>query len=192
MNSDLKFYKDIYDPLFQKGYTKNSNRAAPALEALEKWQKKSRIQFKSVLDVGCAWGKALKYWQKKQAKAVGVDVAEKAVKFCNKNGMKAHLSCSTSLPFKDNQFDLYMSTDVYEHIREEDLDKSIKEAIRVTDGYLLIRAHPGLDKRGTLHLTVWSNEKWKEFFESYDLEIIPIGEDGKWHYKNTHFMKVIK
>lgn len=193
MKDTLEFYKDIYEPLFQKGYTKKSDRAKPSLDALELWQEVSGVEFENILDVGCAWGKTLNYWKKKNVPAVGVDVSPKIVRRCNNNDLEAHLASATDLSmFDDNQFDLYMSTDVYEHLREEDMEAAIKEAIRVTRRYVLIRAHPVPDKRGTLHLTLWTSDKWREFFESYGLEIISIGLGGLWHHKNTHFMRLNK
>ena len=191
MKDTLRFYENIYEPLFQKGYTKKSNRAAPSIEALERWQESVGVVFNSVLDVGCAWGKTLTYWKEQNIPAEGVDVSPRAVHRCKSNGLKAHHASATQLSmFADKQFDLYMSTDVYEHLREEDLVDAIHEAKRVTKRFILIRAHPTIDKRGELHLTVWSNEKWKEFFESQGLEIIPIGNEGSWHYKNTHLMRI--
>lgn len=192
MKDTLKFYKDIYEPLFETGYTKKSNRAAPAFEALEKWQKENNFEVKSVVDVGCAWGKALKYWKNRKAEdIVGVDVSPLIVNRLKKKGWDAILASATDLSkIEDGRFDLYMSTDCYEHLTEEDLHHAIEEAKRVSKEYIMIRAHPTQDKRGYLHLTIWSNEQWKQFFEDHDLEVLSLDMgDGLWHYKNTHLMR---
>ena len=84
-----------------------------------------------------------------------------------------------------------MATDVYEHLRTEDLEDAIKEAVRVTKKYLLIRPHPCLDQRKTLHLTVWSLEEWESFFEKYGLKIIKIGKHGDSAYKNVFLMEIV-
>jgi ubiquinone/menaquinone biosynthesis C-methylase UbiE len=124
---------------------------------------------------------------------VGVDVSEKTIKFCKARGYKCYLQSATDLSiFEDKKFDLYMASDVYEHLRTEDLYCAIEEAKRITKKYLLIRPHPKLDKRGVLHLTVWSLKKWQSFFESNGLNIIKIGENGEVCYKNVFLMSIIK
>jgi len=90
-----------------------------------------------------------------------------------------------------------MATDVYEHLRTEDLNDAIREAIRVTKKYLLIRPHPVLDKRGrsdkskALHLTVWTLERWEAFFKENGLKVINIGDDGEVAYKNVFLLEVL-
>ena len=179
----LKFYSKIYDPLFKKNYTKCSDRGIESLSIFKKFSKSNNIKIKNVIDVGCAWGKTLKYWNKKGIKAVGVDISNITVKFCIKKGFKCYKASATDLSvFRDKKFDLYMSSDVYEHLREDDLPYAIEEAKRITKKYLLIRPHPCLDKRGSsdikkaLHLTVWTIEKWEDFFKDHGLKIIKIGE----------------
>lgn len=188
--ADIKFYGSIYDPLFKKNYTKGCDRGKIAINLFAKYSYKHNIEIKKVLDVGCAWGKSLKYWSKRNIQCAGVDISKTVVKYCKKMGFKCYLSSATDLSiFKDKEFDLYMSTDVYEHLRTEDVDRAIKEAKRVTKKYFLIRPHPGLDKRGkanikdALHLTVWSLEKWRDFFEDHGLKVLKTRE-------NVFFMKV--
>jgi len=197
MKDTLDFYSKIYNKIFKKGYTKVSDRAVPAIIKFREFMKKNSIHIGSVIDVGCAWGKSLEYWEKNGVIAVGVDVAKKAVSKNKRKRYKCYLSSATDLSiFKDKTFDLYMATDVYEHLREEDLKYAIEEAKRITKKYLLIRPHPVLDKRGraninnALHLTVWSLEKWQKFFEENGLEIIKIGNDGEVCYKNVFLMLI--
>jgi len=192
MKDTLSFYKKIYDPLFKKGYTKSLNRASPALRKFSKFIKKRDIEIQKVIDVGCAWGKTLKYWKKRKVKVTGVDVSKVTVKFCKKQGYKCYLASATDLSmFSDKEFDLYMATDMYEHLRTDDLDDAIKEAIRVTKKYLLIRPHPCKDQRKKLHLTVWSLEEWESFFKKHGLKVIKIGKHGETSYKNVFLMEVV-
>jgi len=191
MKNTLDFYKDIYDPLFKKRYTKTSNRGKPALKKFREFMKKNDVEIKNMIDVGCAWGKTLEYWENKKVKAYGVDVSKETVAYCQKKKFRCYLASATDLSiFKNNKFDLYMATDVYEHLRTEDLDYAMKEAIRITKKYLVIRPHPVLDKRKTLHLTVWELSKWEDFFKKYNLNIIPIGDNGETVYKNVFLMEV--
>ncbi len=193
MKNTLKFYSKIYEPLFKKNYTKQTNRGKPALRKFKEFTYKNKIEIKNIIDVGCAWGYTIKYWKEMKKNCIGVDVSKKIIKKCKNKGYECYLASATDLSiFKNNQFDLYMATDVFEHLRVEDLKDAIKEAKRVTKKYLLIRSHPVLDKRGTLHLTVWGLEKWKDFFEDHELNIIKIGEDGEITYKNVFLMLIDK
>ena len=187
----IKFYDKIYSPLFKKKYTKKSNRAGPSLRQLEIFRKSNKIDIHKVIDVGCSWGMALKYWKKRNVYAVGADVSKIVVKHCKKHKFNCKRSSATDLSkFNDKSFDLYMSTDVYEHIRAKDLQFAIEEAIRVTSKYFLIRVHTTLDKRGTLHLTVWDLDRWASFFMNNGLKILNFG-DGEFNtYKNTFFMEI--
>ena len=83
-----------------------------------------------------------------------------------------------------------MATDVYEHLRTEDLKDVIEEAKRITKKYFLIRPHPVIDKRKTLHLTVWSLKEWENFFIENGLNIIKIGDNGETVYKNVFLMTI--
>jgi ubiquinone/menaquinone biosynthesis C-methylase UbiE len=197
MKNTLDFYNKIYEPLFKKSYTKSLDRAGVAKEKFEEFMAKNNVVINSMIDVGCAWGKTLKYWKKKKAKVVGVDVSKRMVEKGKRQGYKCYLASATNLSiFPDKKFDLYMATDVYEHLRTEDLEYAIEEAKRITKKYLLIRPHPVLDKRGrkditkALHLTVWSLEKWQQFFEDHGLNVIKIGEDGETVYKNVFLMTI--
>jgi len=189
----LNFYNNIYHPLFcdKKFNSKKSSwHGVPSLKLFEKKISKNKnIKINKVLDVGCAWGRTLEYWKNKNIKVVGVDVSTKVVDHCNELGYECYLSSATDLSvFKDKIFDLYMSTDVYEHLREDDLIYAIKEAKRITSKYLLIQPHTGPDKTGKLHLTIWSLSKWKEFFEENNLKILYIGKKKK--YKNSFLMEM--
>ena len=197
MKNTLSFYNNIYEPLFKKKYTRSSNRGKVAIRKFEEFMVKNNIKVNSVIDVGCAWGKTLKYWNKKGIYVVGVDVSKRIVKKNKRQGYNCYLASATDLSiFEDKQFDLYIATDIYEHLRTKDLFYAIEEAKRITKRYLLIRPHPVLDKRGrqdiskALHLTVWNLDKWQKFFEDNRLNIIKIGESGEIVYKNTFLMSI--
>lgn len=188
MKDTLKYYSKIYEPLFKKNYTKSSNRSSPLLSRFEIYCQQNDIEIDNVIDVGCAWGKALKYWKDKGCRVHGVDISKTALSHCRKNGFECSLLSATDLSiFPDKMFDVYMASDVYEHLREEDLIDAINEAKRVTKKYLLIRPHPKIDKRKTLHLTVWKLSRWKQFFRENGLHIIKI--DDKFTHQNCFVME---
>ena len=197
MKDTLNFYNNIYEELFKKNYTKSTNRAKPALRKFQKYIDDNNIKINKMVDVGCAWGYTLDYWRSMGVKSTGVDVSKKMIEKNKNRGFSCYLASATDLSiFEDKEFDLYMATDVYEHLREEDLTHAINEAKRITRKYLLIRPHNRLDRRGksdikkALHLTVWPRSKWQSFFEENGLEIISIGENGKSIYKNVFLMSV--
>jgi len=193
IKNTLNFYNNIYHPLFRDrkfNSKKSSWHGPPSLKLFEKKIGNDKgIKINKVLDVGCAWGRTLEYWKNKNIKAVGIDVSTEVVEHCNQLGYECYLSSATNLSvFEDKKFDLYMSTDVYEHLREEDLIYAINEAKRVTSKYLLIQPHTGPDKTGKLHLTIWSLDKWRKFFEKNNLNILYIGKNKK--YKNVFLMEI--
>jgi predicted TPR repeat methyltransferase len=197
MKDTLDFYSNIYKKLFKKKYTKNTNRAKPALRKFQKYIDDNNIKINKMVDIGCAWGYTLEYWKSKGVKSTGVDVSKEIVRKNRNRGFPCHFASATDLSiFKDKKFDLYMATDVYEHLREKDLLDAIEEAKRITKKYLLIRPHPRLDKRGksnikkALHLTVWPRSIWQKFFEENGLKMISIGENGKISYKNVFLMEI--
>lgn len=197
MKDSIDFYSKIYTPLFKKNYTKSGDRSKIALRSLDRYLNKIDDNIRSVIDVGCAWGKALRYWREKGAdKIVGVDVCKKIVNKNKNKGFKCFYASATDLrDFEDNSFELYMATDVYEHLRTKDLDDAIHEAMRISKKYILIRPHFSLDKRGrsnrkkALHLTVWKLAEWIDFFQKHDLELLPIGDDGQCFHENVFLMK---
>lgn len=163
------------------------------MKVFEKFSKKNDIKIEKVIDIGCRWGKALKYWKNNNIEAYGVEVSKTMVDYCEKRNLKCYLASATNLSmFKDKIFDLYMATDIYEHLRTKDLKYAIDEAKRVTKKYLLIRPYPSIDKRKRLHLTIWNLEKWESFFKKHNLEIIKVGSKGKTTYRHVFLMEIKK
>ena len=197
MKDSIDFYDKIYTPLFKRNYTRSGDRSKIALRAFRRYCDHNSVSINSVIDVGCAWCKALKYWRRKGIdKIVGVDVCKMIVRYCRKKGFKCvHTSATDLSMLEDKSFDLYMATDVYEHLRTEDLDDAINEAKRLSKKYILIRPHCSMDRRGrknpkkALHLTVWKKHKWIDFFLSHNLKLLPIGDKGELHYKNVFLME---
>ncbi len=81
-----------------------------------------------VLDVGCGWGRELVRFKD----AVGVDVCLPFLKTAkNYTSNELVLSDASSLPFRDNSFDLAIMSEVIEHLYSPDeAIKQIKRALR--------------------------------------------------------------
>ncbi|MFC2138999.1 class I SAM-dependent methyltransferase [Bacteroidota bacterium] len=98
------------------------------------------IHVENILDVGCGEGFILNYLNsiKKITKASAIDVdpdeikdAKQNLPFCNVMEASAY-----ELPFKDNEFDLVICSEVLEHLEEP--EKAIQEINRVANKYILL------------------------------------------------------
>ena len=173
-------YYEIYEKLYSIGYhSKLKNHGRRYVKYLC-----SRFPFKTVLDVGCSNGQAVKEFKKLRKRAFGLDASDIAVRYAGSKSYVSNcvLASATDIPFKDNFFDAVFSCDMLEHLTERDAAKAIKELIRVSNKYLfliidgeeernrdwLIKAKKEFPKVfkdiENLHLTVLPVEKWKEKF----------------------------
>lgn len=89
---------------------------------------------KTILDVGCGNG-AITNVLGKHYDVTGLDRSETALAFVKTKKVK---SDSSKIRFADNSFDLVFSSEVLEHIPENDFEKTISELKRVSKKYLMI------------------------------------------------------
>ncbi len=82
------------------------------------------------LEVGCAQGYYLSKVIKKTKNVFGIEVRKDFVKFANKTGAKVLLASATNLPFKKNEFDYVLCTEVLEHV--PNWEKAVSEIYKVT------------------------------------------------------------
>jgi SAM-dependent methyltransferase len=131
---DAAFARSDHQPI--GGYTsagfRHYARRRALLDAL------SRIQFDSILDVGCAEG----FFTQAIAgrfggDAWGVDLShEGVVKMNRRYGLPGAAADGTRLPFPDNSFDLLLSTETIEHV--VDAEAFVDEMRRVARRYVVI------------------------------------------------------
>jgi len=173
-------YFDLYQKLYEIGYQNEKNIGLEYINQLVE-----RYEFSSILDVGCAQGKVVEAYRKKGKDAYGIDVAQGAVTDCKRKGLNCKVSSVLDIPYLDNRFDAVVTTDVLEHLKEEDVDKAISEIIRVTKKYIFVKVAKTIEKETkwlqkvkekysqyqdieNLHLTVYSNRRtWIEKFDSH-------------------------
>lgn len=173
------FYNEVYDRLYREGYHSDADMTHA------KWLCKymiKRLEFDTILDVGCSKGWVVEYMSKKGKAAYGCDASQIAIESGTSLGRKnLSVGLATDLPYEDNFFDVSMSTDMMEHLKEEDVDKAINEFYRVTTKYLAFKIaddhtghyynakklrrsafrKAGLDQEmEDLHLTVKPNQWW--------------------------------
>jgi hypothetical protein len=107
-----------------------------------------------ILDVGCGSGHLVSLLTKKGLHAVGVDIVH--------HGWNV-IGSATDLPFKDNEFDLIIVSDVLEHLTAHENDLAYFELFRVAPVVLARVSHK--DEVG--HLTVHPLKWWKEHYPNY-------------------------
>lgn len=84
----------------------------------------------NILEVGCSSGVLLSELKEVGYKNLtGLDTSISALDLCKKNGINSVLLTGSSIPLQDNKFDLVISSDVLEHI--EDQNTALKEWCRV-------------------------------------------------------------
>jgi ubiquinone/menaquinone biosynthesis C-methylase UbiE len=172
-------YFDLYQKLYEIGYQNEDNIGLDHVKQIVLGYK-----FNSILDIGCAQGKAVEAYRKVGKDAYGIDVAQGAIADCKKKGLNCKVASVLNIPYPENRFDAVITTDVLEHLKEEDVDQAIKEIIRVAKKYIFVRVAKSLEKRKdwvekikdkhkeykdleNLHLTVYPRKYWGEKFISY-------------------------
>lgn len=83
----------------------------------------------NVLDVGCGNGRYMVWFSKRIKTVVGLDIDRKCVRKTHALGFPVILGDAHHLPFKDASFELAVSFDVLEHLR--DPRQALKEMRRV-------------------------------------------------------------
>jgi len=93
--------------------------------------------FNSMLDIGCGCGYAIKVAEDLGIKcAYGIDYSSYIINHRWSDNIL--ISDAVSLPFKDNIFDLIISSSTFEHLYEEDIDKVLKEMSRVGNKWVFL------------------------------------------------------
>ena len=172
-----KFYADIYEDLYSKHGYHNSNELDsthyPSL--FSSCLVPAKIEYETVLDIGCSTGLGIKYFFETQGKVCrGIDVSKTAIEKAGARGVRAKLGSMTDIPFDDHSFDLVCSTDVVEHVKPEDQDAAHRECFRVSKRYVahkISNTPEGNQFAGkNLHLTCWSHDQWLDFFQGLGLD----------------------
>src|SRR3989344_4448970 len=129
---------------------------------------KLTINPKNCLDIGCGMGTLVYYLRKLGVQAYGVDFSEFALSEGPKEIQpflrKANL---TDLPYNDDEFDLVVSMDVYEHLGREHLKQAAIESVRVSRKYIL-------------HKIYTIENTWINTFHGHDASEISILSQAFW------------
>lgn len=112
-----------------------------------------------MLDVGCGKGAYLVNLIEDQPDAYyfGVDISGKVLSYIDNHEIETKTGSLTSIPYKDNYFDLTYTCEALEHAI--DIDSAVREMCRVTKaGGRIIIIDKNVDKIGELEIGEW--EQW--------------------------------
>lgn len=96
-------------------------------------------KFTKGLDVGCGRANGVQYAREVGYDVYGCDISSGAVKCWEERGVSDYCSVcpADAMPYKDNEFDFVLCSEVMEHIPEENTLATLKEICRVgSDKYL--------------------------------------------------------
>lgn len=100
---------------------------------------------KKILEVGCGFGRNIKFLIENEIKAEkieGSDISQKMIKFAKKyvndKRVKFRVAEVSELPYKDKEFELVLVHGVFMHVKPKNIENAIKEVLRVSSGYVLI------------------------------------------------------
>ncbi len=175
-------YSKVYDDLYKIGYHADPqySHSYALIEYLCK-----ECDFATVLDVGASIGAAVAHLTNRGKLAWGVETSLVAVNKADKLGRPVLWGEAQRLPFADKSIDCVLSTDVFEHLTEEDALKAIEEAHRVAKKYIAMKLGLQPERAGwgkkvgvnDLHLTVKPLDWWKTHFLNFGGKVIFEGGD---------------
>lgn len=134
-NKQIKSYYDNLSSVYDKDHTRGY------FEFINCFEFESIIPLakgKSVLEVGCGTGIILKRVAKIASKAVGVDISDEMISASKKKGLNVKKADVSSLPFKNNEFDVTYAVKVIAHV--PNVRKAFSEMTRVVkkDGFVVV------------------------------------------------------
>ena len=166
------FMRDVYVKLYEQTNYGQANHGRLSYDIIKS------LNPKSLLDIGCGKGEFCKYIYDNICQEVyGLDFAfEPTLKGPNWINNFAH-----EIPLQDKSVDVVTSFDTFEHIPEQDIDKTFNEIKRVVKKCCVfnISSYPasktgldGDDLHPTLKSQLWWILKIKDIFETDDIKTI--------------------
>lgn len=183
-----QFYEQLYDELYRLNYINDDIHSHLYEEScynscLIKTIEDSGIAYSTILDVGCGRGNGIFNLKKLGKEVFGVEISQTAVNAAKNKGLNVVQGSITKIPYEDEKFELVTSTDVIEHLYEEDVLKALKELWRVSKKYVALKIAPSKERGSVnlldglhrlnkyinvdnLHLTTKDPEYWFDILEN--------------------------
>lgn len=124
-----EMYKTMYDEYHKLRSGANVCHSCRFLDGIKK-----RYKFKTLLDAGCGTAVMVRKLRQSGIDARGIEAASLPLKEYASDLLANGTVFSTpmqEIPFKSESFDMITSVEVFEHIPEADIDRSINELSRV-------------------------------------------------------------
>ncbi|MBI1978613.1 MAG: class I SAM-dependent methyltransferase [Candidatus Aenigmarchaeota archaeon] len=153
-----KVYYNWYNGLSEmekRGYLANEKLLLGALKTLE---------FKSILEVGCGFGRILKLVNNnfELEKIVGIDLSndqiENAKNYIGDKKVELHQGSIYKLDFPDRSFDLVFTSEVLMHVPPDKIREAMKELLRVSKRHVLNMEFFKKDFKGNLAEHNWTHD----------------------------------
>lgn len=119
------------------------------------------IDFRSMIDIGCAQGFLMELFLERNIKVKGIEVSEDAIKFAPKR-LKSHIEVG-DFSQASGSYDLVCCVEVAEHIDPARSQELVNKLCSLSEHYIYFTAAPpGQDGRG--HINCRPHEKWMKWF----------------------------
>ena len=123
-----------------------------------------KIQPKTVLDIGCAYGLLVESLRDRGCEAFGIDVSDYALSRA-RGDIIQYLSVDTILRPLSRKFDLIVTIEVIEHVKEDDCETAIQNMCAAADSVLLATTPDDFDD--PTHFNVQPPVYWVRQFAKF-------------------------
>lgn len=150
------------------------------------------------LDVGCAKGFLVKALSEMAVDAYGIDPSVYAVSNAHPDiAEKINLEAAQSIPYPDDTFDVVTCFDVLEHIPAREVPKTLKEMLRVSKQWVILRmvtqeVEGDLDSS---HETIRDKDWWTEKIEKAGGIVESVDNfvhNSVWWFNVPEFLMVVR
>lgn len=151
------------------------------------------IKPRKILEIGCGFGRNIRFLIDNgfdPEKITGIDISPKMIKnakkYIDSEKVKLLIADAGKLPFKSSSFDLVMVHGVFMHVLPSQIERAIKEAVRVSNKFIIDIEQNYLPSKKTgssfFYTFVHDYEKIYKKLSCYILEKIKNKKQGLDYY----------
>ena len=169
-NSDKASNPNLYDQNYYEEYNgREYSRTQPWFEFFGSISDNiiSKLEPKTVLDVGCAYGILVETLRDRGIEAYGIDISDYAISQARPD-LKDFLGVGSILKPLRRRYDLIVCIEVIEHIEEKDCDIAIKNMCNASDQVIIASIPDDFDD--PTHFNVQPPLYWVKKFAAFGFE----------------------